>query len=607
MTERTKCGYMGKWAYIDLSKNEVKIVDSDSSIEESFLGGRGLQGRLLFEKVKALKGAVENPLGPENRIIIGCSAPNDTKIHTAGRGSASFFSPMTRSKKPLLDGAPPVFGLVTHSSVGGSFANKLKKAGIDQLILDGAAKEPMRIEVIDGNVTIKAAEDSLFEELYGKKVVLRSNALNDKLKSLIEGKNSSSIYIGPAGWNLVPYSCLTTDGDRNFGRGGGGAVLASKNIVAITVAGSEKTKLHDEELYNKRMKELDEAIEKAVKDESGTSSFRPTTGTTWWLNRAFKGDYLGDKGGYLPWHNYDEGHFDENEFKKVSTDALLEVSGKHKICSRCRGIICSRMVKTEKGELLPRPEFETAGLFINCGITERESLIALNHLCNEVGLDTMTTAAIVAGAMDMDEKGLLKDFALSIPYGSAKAMSEMVEAVAYKNGGLGTLFGQNADSIGHSVLEKVGAAKKDEVIWCITNAYAGLGYASIGPKAFDSMFTCYATSNRGRGDHTYAWTVQAEEAGLTGAEDIGATVAGSQWGKAVIDSLGICDFFAGDTTGDVFLDLLYAITGNKYTADSLIECGKRTVSLERMLNEIQGRTRRYDAYVPPKFEKPYSA
>ena len=147
------------------------------------------------------------------------------------------------------------------------------------------------------------------------------------------------------------------------------------------------------------------------------------------LNRAFKGDYLGDKGGYLPWHNYDEGHFEEAEFNKVSTDALLEISGKHKICSRCRGIICSRMVKTEKGEILPRPEFETAGLFINCGITEREALVGLNHLCNEVGLDTMTTAAIVAGAMDMDEKGLLKAFDLSIPYGSAKGMAEMVEAV----------------------------------------------------------------------------------------------------------------------------------------------------------------------------------
>ena len=141
--------------------------------------------------------------------------------------------------------------------------------------------KPVRIEVIDGSVKIKAAEDSLFENVDGKRVVLRSNALNDELKSLVEGKNSASIYVGPAGWNGVPYACLTTDGDRNFGRGGGGAVLASKNVVAITVAGSEKTKFHDEELYEKRMKELDEAIDKAVKDENGTSSFRPTTGTTW--------------------------------------------------------------------------------------------------------------------------------------------------------------------------------------------------------------------------------------------------------------------------------------------------------------------------------------
>ena len=115
MTERTKCGYMGKWALVDLSKKSVKIVDSDSTIEEAFLGGRGLQGWLLFEKVRELKGPVTDPLGPDNRIVIGCSAPNDTKIHTAGRGSASFFSPMTRSE------APTDRWITTNSRFGNSF------------------------------------------------------------------------------------------------------------------------------------------------------------------------------------------------------------------------------------------------------------------------------------------------------------------------------------------------------------------------------------------------------------------------------------------------------------------------------------------------------
>ena len=56
-------------------------------------------------------------------------------------------------------------------------------------------------------------------------------------------------------------------------------------------------------------------------------------------------------------------------------------------------------VYVKDGEVLPRPEFETAALFINCCITDREALARLNHLCNEVGLDTMSTAAIIAASL----------------------------------------------------------------------------------------------------------------------------------------------------------------------------------------------------------------
>ena len=87
----------------------------------------------------------------------------------------------------------------------------------------------------------------------------------------------------------------------------------------------------------------------------------------------------------------------------MSTEALLEISAKYKICTRCRKVLCSRLVKTKSGELLPRPEFETSALIINCCITSREALVHLNHLCNELGLDTMTTAAVIAATMDLDE------------------------------------------------------------------------------------------------------------------------------------------------------------------------------------------------------------
>jgi aldehyde:ferredoxin oxidoreductase len=118
------------------------------------------------------------------------------------------------------------------------------------------------------------------------------------------------------------------------------------------------------------------------------------------------------------------------------------------------------------------------------------------------------------------------------------------------------------------------------------------------------MFAAYATSNRGRGDHTYAWTIQAEEAGLIDATQIAAYVASSQAAKALVDSLGLCDFFPEDVLAEPFLACYRALTGIDYSPEELETCGRRIYALERLVNAGQGRTRDDDAYVPPKMTVP---
>ncbi|MGE5362049.1 MAG: aldehyde ferredoxin oxidoreductase C-terminal domain-containing protein, partial [Bacteroidales bacterium] len=103
---------------------------------------------------------------------------------------------------------------------------------------------------------------------------------------------------------------------------------------------------------------------------------------------------------------------------------------------------------------------------------------------------------------------------------------------------------------------------------------------------------------------TYAWTVQAEEGGLSDPRQLAAYVAEGQVGKALVDSLGLCDFFPGDITSDEFLALYRALTGEAYTAEALLECGRRIYALERHVNNIQGRGRAYDEYVHPKLQAP---
>ncbi len=608
MADKKFYGYAGRWAFVNLSTGEVAIKEADPELYRLFIGGRGIQAYLIYQHLKE-RGPIKDPLSPASRIIVGNSSLNDTAVPTAGRGSCSFISPFTYSpaEKEWLERRTPVFGLLTHSSCGGLFPNMLKRAGFDQIIIDGRAEKPVRLLVVEGKVEIIEAEPELFEEINGQRVLRRASETTDFLSRKHPG--SSTVCAGPAGWNQVAFACLTNDYHRNFGRGGAGAVFGSKNLVAITAYGRELPEFYDREKFLEKSKAVDESVKKHVHDPGWTASFRPETGTTWWLDRAFNGGYLGKKGGYLPWHNFDEGYFDPELYRKVSTAAFLEIAGKHKVCNRCRHILCTRSAAVSSGPYAHkgvRPEFETIALWINCCITDRDGIFYLNHLCNEFGVDTMTFGSVMAGAMELREKGFWP-FSDGPEFGNVESMIRVLEEIVYQKNDVGRLLARPTDLVIDKLIKSGARARPEEIVRCLTTAYAGLGYAGIVPKVFPGMFAAYATSNRGRGDHTYAWTIQAEEGGLSGAENLAAYVAGSQTGKALTDSLGLCDFFTEDFASPDFLEMYRAATGIEYTAESLKECGRRIYTLERYVNNMQGRSRQYDEFVPPKFTEPLTA
>jgi len=605
---KNSTGYRGRWAWVDLTSRTIRVEPADPGYCRDYVGGRGLQARLLADHLEK-RGPLKDPLTPQNRIIVGSSALNDTAVPTAGRGSCSFVGTMARSPEPAswIPGHKRIDGLVTHSSAGGLFPNMLKRAGFDQVIIDGRADRPVRLEAVDGALRIVEAEDELFETVQGRRVPRRASEITDAIASRVKG--GSTLTVGPAGWNLVDFACLTADYHRNFGRGGAGAVFGSKNLVAITAYGKDAVSYDNANAFKTFGQEIDKLVKASVDDPGRTASFRPTTGTTWWLDRAFDGRYLGVKGGYLPWHNFDEGAFDPADYGRVSTDAFLAISGKHNVCNRCRHIFCTRSAKIESGPYAGdgvRPEFETIALWINCCILDRDAIFHLNALCNELGVDTMTFGSVMAGAMELAEKGFLDKFGNAPKFGDAAGMVRTLKEIAYRSTELGRLLGRHSDGVVAEVAAGAVPAALPDIAYCLTTIYGGLGYAGINPKAFPGMFTAYGTSNRGRGDHTYAWTIQAEEGGLKDARDLAAYVAEGQAGKALVDSLGLCDFFTGDITAEPFLSLYGALTGTVYTPESLKECGRRIYALERHLNNLQGRDRTYDAFVPAKLKVPLS-
>ena len=252
--------------------------------------------------------------------------------------------------------------------------------------------------------------------------------------------------LGPAGWNQVALACLTGDRHRNFGRGGAGAVFGSKNLVAVTASAASHHLLRRRGIPPAGQGDRRPG-QGHVADPKWTASFRPTTGTTWWLDRAFNGKYLGKQGGYLPWHNFDEGWFPPEDQAKVGTDAFLAISGKHNVCNRCRHVMCTRSAKVEAGPYAGdgvRPEFETVALWINCGILDRDAIFHMNYLCNEYGVDTMTLGSVMSGAMDLAGEGSLGPVAGAPAFGSAPDMIRTLKEIAYGTSDLGRLLGHYA-------------------------------------------------------------------------------------------------------------------------------------------------------------------
>ena len=77
---------------------------------------------------------------------------------------------------------------------------------------------------------------------------------------------------------------------------------------------------------------------------------------------------------------------------------------KIRACTQCP--LACRQVHRFGDHVCEGPEFETLGLCgANCGIGDLATIAAFNSACDELGLDTMTTGAVVALAMDLCEKG----------------------------------------------------------------------------------------------------------------------------------------------------------------------------------------------------------
>jgi aldehyde:ferredoxin oxidoreductase len=203
-------GWCGKILRIDLTHAETTDL-ATMDYADRFLGGRGLATRIYWDEVSPTVSAFD----PENCLVL-MSGP----LAATGVPGASRFAVL--SKSPML--MPEGF---CYGNLGGYFGPALKKAGYDGVVITGCAERPSYVWIHDGKAEIRDAS-----ALWGK----GTYAVRDRLRE-IHGERVRFVTTGVAGENRCRTATLLTDHEGSA-TGGFGAVMGSKHLKAIAVAGT---------------------------------------------------------------------------------------------------------------------------------------------------------------------------------------------------------------------------------------------------------------------------------------------------------------------------------------------------------------------------------
>ncbi|WP_434283445.1 aldehyde ferredoxin oxidoreductase family protein [Clostridium botulinum] len=536
-------GYNGKILRIDLTNRNCTLEPLDEEKAKKFIGARGLGVKTLLEEIDPKI----DPLSIENKLVIVTGPITGAPMPTSGRY-------MVVTKAPLT-------GTIAISNSGGKWGTELKNAGYDMIIVQGKSEVPVYVNIEDDKIEIKEAE-----HLWGKTSLETTKILCNE-----NNERAKVLCIGPAGEKLSLMAAIMNDIDRAAGRGGVGAVMGSKNLKAIVVKGSGKVKVFNE---GEAKKVSLEKI-KILREDPVAGGGLPTYGSAVLVN-------IINENGVHPVRNFQKSYTDEAD--KISGETLTEDCLVRKNpCYRCP-IACGRWVKLDDGTECGGPEYETLWSFgSDCDVYDLNAINVANMLCNEYGLDTISAGATIAAAMELYEKGYIKDEdikgdGLSLKWGDAEAVVGWTKKMALREG-----FGDKMADGSYRLCESYGVpefsmtVKKQEL-------------PAYDPRGIQGHGITYAVNNRG-GCHIKGYMISPEILGYPEKLDRFSLEGKAAYAKvfhdltAVIDSLGLCIFTTFGLGVQDYVDMYNVVVGGKlHDAESIMEAGDRIWTLEKLFN-----------------------
>jgi len=513
-------GWAGRTAAVDLSTGDIKVSETDRDLFHSYIGGRGVAARLLSEMISP----DIDPLSDENLLIIS-TGPLTGLTTMSGRHSITTKSPLT--------------GTIFDSTAGGFFGKEMKWAGLDLLVITGKSERPVYLDISEG-------EDGPLVEIRDA-----SHLWGLSTSKTLDRFDSPALAIGPAGEKGFLTANVCNDYSHFSGRGGLGAVFGSKNLKAIAVKGTRKPVVSRPDDFKKANREALRLLTASPPVSKGLAAY----GTAVLVNLI---NYMR----VMPTSNFRRSHFENAE--NVSGESIAEAYEiKKDPCWNCP-VGCNRKLKKD-GKWLPVPEYESIWAFgPDVENDDMDSIVEANLLCNDYGMDTITTGTTLAAKKEIEGDFQLVEQVRKIGEGAAPEL---------QNGSLRYARAMNREDVSMSV--------------------KGLELPAYDPRGIYGQALSYATSTRG-GDHLRGYMVSPEIIGKPklidrlSFSDKPALVMLFQNLSAVIDSLIVCKFSSFALTEDEYASLLSAATGVDYTAEDLLRIGGRIYDIEHEFNAGAG-------------------
>ena len=380
-----------RYLMVDLSteKWEVRLF-SDREYRDH-LGGEAMAIH-LWESMVEDPAAVE-ALGDANPLCIVCGALVGTGTACAGQVSLVAKSPLT--------------SLLGTSTTSAGFAQVLKKAGWDGVVLVGSSRRPMVLRIGPAFVEFRTSE---------RLIGLTSGETAEALKL---SETERMLCIGPAGENKIPFASIISDG-YVLDRGGLGAVLGSKRIKAIVFQEGDCEILP---VDTNLMLAGQKSLEKILAESAFVGQLRDQ-GTLGVMDQALAAGFAA-----------------VDNFSRRTDPRLYHLNGKEttrrfsielSACEHCT-MECKRTIRLPEGEDI-LPDYEIVSMLgSNLGNYDIQLVIKWYMQCIRYGLDPLSTGNVLAWAMEAQQQGLI-DWAGVLAFGVTDSVEQTIESIALRKG-----------------------------------------------------------------------------------------------------------------------------------------------------------------------------